>query len=294
LKGKEIFFSAALIALLRKIILFDVEFDLVATLLLAMNQPPLAHRFQNPPSPDLRVLAAIGLRLADTYPQLDLGERLAAAREAIPGRLVFTTSFGLEDQAIVHAIASRNLAIELVTFDTGRLFPETHEVWAATEERYGRRIRALVPDRHAIEAWVAQHGINGFRTSVAARQACCGFRKVEPLKRALKDAVAWVTGIRAEQSPERAMMAFAALDAEHRLLKLNPLLDWTRDRVWNFVREHGVPYNALHDRGFRSIGCAPCTRAVAPDEPERAGRWWWEQTEQQKECGLHRPGHPSA
>jgi phosphoadenosine phosphosulfate reductase len=255
-----------------------------------MNQLPLPHRLQNSPACDLQELAAIGLRLADAYPQLDLGERLAAARDVIPGRLVFTTSFGLEDQAIAHAILARDLAIELVTFDTGRLFPETHEVWAATEARYGRRIRALLPDRHALEAWVARHGINGFRASVQARQACCALRKVEPLTRALKDAAAWVTGIRAEQSPERAMMPFAAVDSEHRLLKLSPLLDWTRDRVWRFVREHGVPYNALHDRGFLSIGCAPCTRAVGPDEPERAGRWWWEQPEQQKECGLHRKG----
>jgi phosphoadenosine phosphosulfate reductase len=259
-----------------------------------MNQLPRPHRLQSPPT-DLQELAAIGLRLAGTHAQLDLGERLATARNAIPGRLVFTTSFGLEDQAITHAILAQDLAIELVTFDTGRLFPETHEVWAATEERYGRRIQAVLPDRHAVEAWVARHGINGFRASVAARQACCALRKVEPLQRALEDAAAWVTGIRAEQSPERAMMSFASVDSEHRLLKLNPLLDWTRDRVWNFVREHGVPHNTLHDRGFLSIGCAPCTRAVKPGEPERAGRWWWEQSEQQKECGLHRPGlSPSA
>jgi phosphoadenosine phosphosulfate reductase len=254
----------------------------------AMNQL-LPHRVQTLPASDLSALAATGLRLADAYPPLDLGERLAAACNAIPGRLVFTTSFGLEDQAIAHAILAGDLGIELVTFDTGRLFPETHVVWAATEARYGRRIRALVPDRDAIEAWVARHGINGFRASVEAREGCCALRKVEPLKRALKDAAAWVTGVRAEQSPERALMPFAAVDPEHRLLKLNPLLDWTRDRVWKFVRQHGVPYNSLHDRGFLSIGCAPCTRAVAPDEPERAGRWWWEQSEQHKECGLHRP-----
>jgi len=260
-----------------------------------MNQLPRLHRVQSPPAPEPQELSAIGLRLAEAYPQLDLGERLAAARNSIPGRLVFTTSFGLEDQAIAHAILVQDLAIELVTFDTGRLFPETHEVWAATEQRYGRRIGALLPDGHAVEAWVARHGINGFRASVAARQSCCALRKVEPLQRALRDATAWVTGIRAEQSPERAMMPFASVDSEHRLLKLNPLLDWTRDRVWNFVREHDVPYNALHDRGFLSIGCSPCTRAVKPDEPERAGRWWWEQSEQQKECGLHRPGlSPSA
>jgi phosphoadenosine phosphosulfate reductase len=247
------------------------------------------------PAPDLEALAAIGQQLADVYPRLDLGGRLAAAHAAVPGRLVFTTSFGLEDQAIAHAILSQDLAIELVTLDTGRLFPETHEVWTATEARYGRRIQAVVPERRAVEAWVAGNGIDGFRASVAARQACCAIRKVEPLKRALVDASGWVTGIRAEQSPERALMPFASVDPEHRLLKLNPLLDWTRDRVRNFVHEHSVPYNALHDRGFLSIGCAPCTRAVGPDEPERAGRWWWEQTETRKECGLHLPaGAPPA
>jgi phosphoadenosine phosphosulfate reductase len=254
-----------------------------------MTSLSLAPLPADPLAPDLNVLSAIGHALADRYPALDLGERLAAACEAIPGRLVFTTSFGLEDQAIGHAILAQDLPIDLVTFDTGRLFPETHDVWAATEARYGRRIRALFPERHAVEAWAGRHGINGFRASVEARKACCAIRKIEPLRRALADASGWVTGIRAEQSPERAMMAFAAIDSEHRLLKLNPLLDWTRDRVLAFVREHHVPYNALHDRGFLSIGCAPCTRALAPGEPERAGRWWWEETGPQKECGLHRP-----
>ena len=147
--------------------------------------------------------------------------------------------------------------------------------------------------RTRVETWVAQHGINGFRSSVAARQACCGLRKVEPLGRALAGASAWVTGVRAEQSPERAMMGFTAIDPQHRLLKLNPLLDWTRDRVSNFVLEHRVPYNSLHDRGFLSIGCAPCTRALAAGEPERAGRWWWEE-EEKKECGLHLPSGASS
>jgi phosphoadenosine phosphosulfate reductase len=239
-------------------------------------------------APDLPPLAATGARLADTYGALDLGERLAAARAAVPGRVVFTTSFGLEDQAIGHAIFTQNLAIEVVTFDTGRLFPETHQVWAETEQHYGKRIRALLPERRSVEAWVAEHGIDGFRSSVQARQGCCGLRKVEPLGRALAGASAWVTGVRAEQSSDRAIMSFAAIDPQRRLLKLNPLLDWTRDRVAAFVRDHRIPYNSLHDRGFLSIGCAPCTRALAPGEPERAGRWWWEQ-EEKKECGLHSP-----
>jgi phosphoadenosine phosphosulfate reductase len=258
-----------------------------------MNHQTLA---QLPPietAPDLSALSAVGERLDGAFGGLGLEERLALARAAIPGRLVFTTSFGLEDQAISHAIFARDLAIDIVTFDTGRLFPETHQVWAETEQRYGRRIRALLPERRAVEAWIAEHGIDGFRSSVAARQGCCGLRKVEPLGRALQGAAAWVTGVRAEQSADRAMMRFAVIESQHRLLKLNPLLDWTRDRVAAYVSDQAVPYNSLHDRGFLSIGCAPCTRALAPGEPERAGRWWWEQ-EEKKECGLHSPNRPSA
>jgi phosphoadenosine phosphosulfate reductase len=258
-----------------------------------MDAPSLAQQSPHPTPPDPQALAAVGERLAGTFVGRSLEERLAAARAAIPGRLVFTTSFGLEDQAISHAIFAQDLAIEVVTFDTGRLFPETHQVWAETEQHYGRRIQALVPERRGVEAWVAEYGINGFRSSVEARLACCGLRKVEPLGRALTGAAGWVTGVRAEQSAERAMMSFAAIDAQRHLLKLNPLLDWTRDRVSNFVRDHHVPYNSLHDRGFLSVGCAPCTRALAPGEPERAGRWWWEQ-EEKKECGLHTPGPPDA
>jgi phosphoadenosine phosphosulfate reductase len=256
-----------------------------------MNDQSLAQHLPHQTAPDPHALAAVGERLAGAFGALGLEERLAAARAAVPGRLVFTTSFGLEDQAISHAIFTQDLAIEVVTFDTGRLFPETHQVWAETEQHYGRRIHALLPERRGVEAWVAEHGINGFRASVEARKGCCGLRKVEPLGRALDGAAAWVTGVRAEQSADRAMMSFAAVDPQHHLLKLNPLLDWTRDRVSNFVRNHRVPYNSLHDRGFLSIGCAPCTRALAPDEPERAGRWWWEE-EEKKECGLHVPGGP--
>jgi phosphoadenosine phosphosulfate reductase len=258
-----------------------------------MNDQSPAQHLPIRSAPELDALAAVGERLASAFAALGLEARLMAARAAVPGRLVFTTSFGLEDQAISHAIFAQDLAIDVVTFDTGRLFPETHQVWAETEQHYGRRIQALLPERRSVEAWVARNGINGFRSSVAARQECCGLRKVEPLGRALAGAAAWVTGVRAEQSPERAMMSFAGIDPQHRLLKLNPLLDWTRDRVAGFVRDHRVPYNSLHDRGFLSIGCAPCTRALAAGEPERAGRWWWEE-EEKKECGLHAPNRSNS
>ena len=216
-----------------------------------------------------------------------LMDRVATVRKLVPGRIVFTTSFGIEGQAIAHAIFRQDLGIEVVTIDTGRLFTETYELWAQTERRYGRRISAVYPDRVSVESLVASQGIDGFYTSVAARRACCTIRKVEPLQRALRGAAAWIAGLRADQSDERAGIRAAAIDPHHQLIKVNPLFDWTRERVLSFIREHGIPYNILHDRGFASIGCAPCTRAIAPGDPERAGRWWWEH-EQKKECGLHR------
>src|SRR5262249_30704390 len=210
----------------------------------------------------------------------------ATARRAIRGQMVFTTSFGIEAQAIVDAIFSQDLDIKVVTLDTGRLFPETYDVWAETERRYGRLIHAFYPDEQTFEARVARQGVNGFRVSVDARRACCDVRKVEPLRRALAGAAGWITGLRADQSAARAGVAFAAFDEAFRLVKINPISDWTRERVVEYVRERAIPYNPLHDRGFLSIGCAPCTRAVAPGEPERAGRWWWER-DGTKECGLH-------
>ena len=223
---------------------------------------------------------------ADTYRDLDLAQRVAAIRNIVRGRVVFTTSFGIEDQAIAHAIFTQALVIDVVTLDTGRLFPETYELWARTERRYRHRIHAYCPDSAGVEGLVIRQGINGFYTSLEARQACCATRKLEPLQRAIAGATAWITGLRADQSDERAATTFAAVHPYYRLIKVNPLFDWTRERVLSFIREHGIPYNSLHDHGFTSIGCAPCTRAIAAGEPERAGRWWWEH--EHKECGLHR------
>lgn len=227
-------------------------------------------------------------RLARELLPLFLPERLARLRDLVPGRLVLTTSFGLEDQAVTDAIFSRRLAIEVVTLDTGRLFPETHEVWAETEHTYGMRIRAYAPEAGALESLIEAQGTAGFKASIAARQACCRVRKVDPLGRALAGASAWITGLRAEQSGQRSGVPLAEVDAARGLLKLNPLADWSREDLAAYVAERGVPYNALHDRGFPSIGCAPCTRAIRVGEPERAGRWWWE-NEARKECGLHMP-----
>jgi phosphoadenosine phosphosulfate reductase len=223
---------------------------------------------------------------SDPSPGRHLNDRVAAIRRIVSGRVVFTTSFGIEDQAIAHAIFGQGLAIDVVTLDTGRLFPETFELWAQTEHRYGRRILAVYPDRAGVEPLVAHQGINGFYASVEARHACCAVRKVEPLRRALAGAVAWITGLRADRPDARVGASFAIVAPRHRLIKVNPLFDWSREQVVAFIREHDIPYHRFHDRGFASIGCAPCTRAVAPGEPERTGRWWWEQ-ERSLERGLH-------
>jgi phosphoadenosine phosphosulfate reductase len=216
-------------------------------------------------------------------------ERLVRFRAAVDGRIVFTTSFGLEDQVLLHHLTEAGIDAEVVTLDTGRLFAETYATWEETERRYGRRIRALYPRHDALEALIAGQGINGFYQSRDARAACCDVRKVEPLARALAGASAWITGLRADQSAQRRGVDLVEADRARGLLKLNPLVDWTREATATFARQHQVPVNPLYERGFLSIGCAPCTRAVRPGEPERAGRWWWE-GDAKKECGLHLDG----
>jgi sulfate adenylyltransferase large subunit/phosphoadenylyl-sulfate reductase (thioredoxin) len=240
--------------------------------------------------PQAAALVARAAALEQTLAGLDAAARLAAFRSEVAGRLAFTTSFGLEDQVILHMICAAGLDIDLVTLDTGRLFPQTYTVWEETEARYGRRIRAIYPRHDALEALVEAQGINGFYGSRETRAACCDVRKVEPLGRALAGAAGWITGLRADQSVHRGHAGLLVADTERGLLKLSPLHDWTREAVRGFADEHAVPRNALHAKGFASIGCAPCTRAIRPDEPERAGRWWWED-ESRQECGLHvRPG----
>jgi len=232
-----------------------------------------------------RNLALLAEALNAAAQDAEIADRIRAARDRIGGRLVFTTSFGLEDQMVTHAIARSGADIEIVTLDTGRLFPETYDVWAATEERYDLRIRAFYPRAEAVEALVAERGVNGFYDSLGARKSCCAARKVEPLGRALAGASGWVTGLRAEQSAAREATPFAEIDAARGLIKLNPLHDWSAQALADTVRALEIPYNVLHDRGFPSIGCQPCTRAVRIGEHDRAGRWWWEQSDQ--ECGLH-------
>jgi len=231
-------------------------------------------------------------RLETLLASLPPAERLARFRGEVEGGIVFTTSFGVEDQVILHLIAEHAIDVEIATLDTGRLFGETYELWAQTERRYGRRIRAIYPQQANLETLVAKHGINGFYDSRDARLACCHARKVEPLNRALAGAAAWVVGLRADQSSLRGSTKLVAVD-ERKLLKLSPLFDWTREAVFSFAVAHDVPVNPLHAQGFASIGCAPCTRAIAPGEPERAGRWWWEE-DGKKECGLHVTPEPAA
>ena len=217
---------------------------------------------------------------------LDVCGRLRSLSRVVTGPVVFTTSFGLEDQALTHLIVSAGIECRFATLDTGRLFPETHAVWAETERRYGIRVEAFHPRSGALASLVRGDGVNGFYHSTQARHACCGVRKLEPLNRALFGAAAWLTGLRADQSDVRQDFVFVSYDSSRRLLKVNPMLDWSRDQVAALIRAADIPVNPLHDKGFLSIGCAPCTRPVEPGEPERAGRWWWEQ-DQTRECGLH-------
>ncbi|WP_257667560.1 phosphoadenylyl-sulfate reductase [Parapedobacter tibetensis] len=202
------------------------------------------------------------------------------------GKTVFSTSFGLEDQIITHLIFSNNLPIRVFTLETGRLFPETYYVWNRTLEIYKKEIEAYFPDTHAVQQLISQKGPSSFYESVENRKECCHIRKIEPLHRALEGAECWITGIRAEQSDNRQDMSQVEWDGTNQLIKFHPLYHWTLDDVKEYVKAHNIPYNPLHDKGFPSIGCAPCTRAVREGEDFRAGRWWWED-KSKKECGLH-------
>ncbi len=216
----------------------------------------------------------------------DLAQNLAFLAGKFPARVSFSTSFGLEDQAICHLIFSECLPIRVFTLDTGRLFPETYSTWSRTLERYQVAIETFTPQAGALQAFISEKGPNSFYSSVENRKTCCHIRKVEPLDRALAGQALWITGIRAEQSGNRQNMEALEWDAGRGLLKYHPLFDWTFEQTHAFIRHHNVPYNNLHDQGFVSIGCAPCTRAIGPGDDFRAGRWWWENAGS-KECGLH-------
>ncbi len=217
---------------------------------------------------------------------LSIDAALAELAARFPGKVTFSTSFSIEDQVIAHHILSAGLPVSIFTLDTGRLFAETYSVWSATNDKYGTHVQAYYPDRALLEAFVDQKGPNAFYASVADRKACCHIRKVEPLKRALQGQTIWVTGLRAEHSPERRDHQLIEWDEGNQLFKYNPILHWDTAQVRAYIDQHNVPYNPLHDKGFVSIGCAPCTRAIKAGEDFRAGRWWWEDNSK-KECGLH-------
>jgi phosphoadenosine phosphosulfate reductase len=229
--------------------------------------------------------------ILEFFAESDKRATLAQALQALIGRLpdikiVFSTSLSLEDQAITHMIATENLPVRIFTLDTGRHFAETYKTLDSTRERYGVSPEVYFPQTAAVEKLMRDKGAYSFYVSLEARQECCGIRKVEPLSRAIRGADLWLTGIRRVHSPDRSHLPYAEHDHTNNIVKYHPLLDWTDEQLKSYIAEHNIPYNRLQDRGFLSIGCEPCTRAVKPGESIRSGRWWWEDPDK-KECGLH-------
>ncbi len=202
------------------------------------------------------------------------------------GKIALSSSLGAEDQVLTEMVVGIRPGTRIFTLDTGRLFPESYDLMARTEEKYGNPIEVFFPDYKRVQKMVAEKGINLFYKSIENRKECCHIRKIEPLQRAFKDLEVWICGLRKDQSVTRFYTRMIEWDEANGLIKLNPLLNWTEKDVWDYIKKHEIPYNLLHDQGFPSIGCQPCTRAVKPGEEVRSGRWWWEQPEQ-KECGLH-------
>ncbi len=202
-------------------------------------------------------------------------------------KIAFSSSLGLEDQVITHMISQINRNTNVFTLDTGRLFPETYDLIDRTAKKYKIQIKVFFPDPEDVEPMVEQKGINLFYDSIENRKLCCHNRKIKPLMRALEPLDAWITGLRREQSVTRVDLQAVEWDQNNGLLKINPLINWTEEEVWKYIDTHKVPVNPLHKKGFASIGCQPCTRAIEPGEEVRAGRWWWENPET-KECGLHK------
>lgn len=204
--------------------------------------------------------------------------------DRFPNEIIFSTSFSYEDQVVTHLI--KNLDIAVFTLDTGRLFEQTYETWSATKAFFKKEIKAFYPDAEQLRQFVTENGPDSFYRSVENRKACCDIRKVQPLKKALQGYKVWITGLRAEHSANRQNMSQLEWDADNQIIKYHPLLHWTSQQVKDYVKENRLPYNYLHEKGFVSIGCAPCTRAIQEGEDFRAGRWWWEDANK-KECGLH-------
>ncbi len=212
---------------------------------------------------------------------------LSWALKEYSGDLALASSFGAEDVVLIDMLWRLDPNFRVFSLDTGRLHEETYEVMEGVREKYGISIEVYFPNATAVEKLEREQGLYSFRQSIDGRKFCCGIRKIEPLNRALKDLKAWITGLRREQAMTRTQTDKIEIDQAHgSIIKLNPIGDWSEKQVWDYIHEHDVPYNKLHDRGFPSIGCSPCTRAIQPGEDVRAGRWWWEMPES-KECGLH-------
>lgn len=214
-------------------------------------------------------------------------EILGAVARIFPDKIAFASSLGFEDQIITHMIRQQNLNMAIFTLDTGRLFPETYDLIDRTNARYKANIKIYFPDAAEVEGMVYSRGINLFYDSIENRKLCCTIRKTQPLSRALKGLQAWVTGLRKAQSVTRTGMKVMEWDEVNQIFKINPLIEWSDKQVTDFIHQNNIPFNKLHDQGFPSIGCQPCTRAIMPNEDIRAGRWWWELPDQ-KECGLHK------
>lgn len=223
---------------------------------------------------------------------LELEQKATAVRELLQqavrehGKVVYANSLGAEAMVLTDIIWSHVPEIDIASIDTGRLHQETYDLLERLERRYKRRVRLVHPEAQSLEKLVGDQGINGFYHSLEARIACCAVRKVEPFKRAVAGYSAWVTGVRRQQSATRAQAQYVEWDPAYGLHKISPLLEWSEEQVWQYIRARQLPYNTLHDKQFPSIGCQPCTRAIQPGEDPRAGRWWWERPES-RECGLH-------
>lgn len=224
-------------------------------------------------------------QLQNLFETLPLEEALKQTADLFPGQIKFSSSLGQEDQVLTDIIARNKIPVTIFTIDTGRLFNEIYETIERTEARYRIKIETYFPQAEAVQNMVNGKGINLFYESVENRQTCCGIRKVEPLNRALQGTTVWLTGLRASQNEHRKSIPVVEWLADKKMYKINPLLHWSFEDVLDHLKKYNVPYNPLHDKGFISIGCAPCTRAIEPGEDPRAGRWWWETSH--KECGLH-------
>jgi len=225
----------------------------------------------------------LNILLAGRTPQ----EVLRALLAEFEGAIALSSSLSIEDQVLTDLLVKIDPKSRIFTLDTGRLFPETYSLIEKTNDRYGIQLEVFFPDYQKVQEMVQKEGINLFYKGIEQRKTCCQVRKIEPLKRAFKGLDVWICGLRREQSVTRSDVQLVEWDENNQLIKVNPLIDFTEEAVWEYIRAHNVPYNALHRKGFPSIGCQPCTRAVEPGEDIRAGRWWWEHPEH-KECGLHR------